>query len=36
MTHSVTLAGYIAAGVIVLGLIATAFIRSPTAAPVSA
>lgn len=33
MTHSVTLAGYIAAGVIVLGLIATAFIRSQPAAP---
>ena len=31
MTHSVTLAGYIAAGVIVLGLIATAFIRSQPA-----
>jgi EmrB/QacA subfamily drug resistance transporter len=27
MTHSITVAGYIAAGVIVLGLIATAFIR---------
>jgi hypothetical protein len=35
MTHSVTLAGYIAAGVIVLGLIATAFIRTqlPTSPP---
>lgn len=33
MTHSVTLAGYIAAGVIVLGLIATAFIRSQPPRP---
>ncbi|WP_273734486.1 DHA2 family efflux MFS transporter permease subunit [Mycolicibacterium septicum] len=33
MTHSVSLVGYIAAGVIVLGLIATAFIRGRAAAP---
>ncbi|MEZ0051236.1 EmrB/QacA subfamily drug resistance transporter [Mycobacterium sp. MAA66] len=34
MTHSVSVVGYIAAGVIVLGLIATAFIRSqPAASP---
>jgi EmrB/QacA subfamily drug resistance transporter len=36
MTHSVTLDGFIAAGVIVLGLIATAFIRSQPAAPAPA
>ena len=36
MTHSVTLAGYIAATVIVLGLIATAFIRNQPADPTPA
>ncbi|WP_280826320.1 DHA2 family efflux MFS transporter permease subunit [Mycobacterium sp. OTB74] len=36
MTHSVSLSGYIAAGVIVLGLIATAFIRNQPPAPAAA
>lgn len=36
MTHGITLAGYIAAGVIGLGLIATAFIRSQRAEPAPA
>jgi hypothetical protein len=36
MTHSVSLSGYIAAGVIVLGLIATAFIRNQPTAPAAA
>jgi len=36
MTDSVTLVGYIAAGVIMLGLVATAFIRSRNAEPTTA